>query len=144
MHVRIIIGLLALAFSAMSGCGSGFQVTPVEGVVRLDGKPVAGVEVRFAPEADPKAHGSPFSRAVTDAEGRFALECDNKSPGAVVGKHTVMVRRPAIRPNPGEAPAPPPNPRIPPVYQSFGSTPLHVEVKPDTRVYDLMLKSTAK
>jgi hypothetical protein len=144
VHHRPFLWLIALGCGAMSGCGSAVNVTPVEGVVKLNGKPLINVEVRFAPDCDPNAMSLPFSRALTDAEGRYQLECDNKKPGAVTGKHLVMIRRPSQRPAPGEAPPKAVGPPIPPPYQSFASTPLQIEVTIDKRDYDLNLNSAGK
>jgi hypothetical protein len=144
MNGRLTLWLVALGCGTLCGCDSGPRVTPVEGVVLLDGKPLVGVEVRFAPECDPKALSAPFSRALTDESGHYNLECDNQKPGAVAGKHTVIVRRPVRRPEPGQPPASGAGPPVPSIYQSFASTPLQIEVKLDLRVYDLQLKSKSK
>ena len=124
-------------FSYVSTAGGAF-------LEWMEGKPLPGVEVRFAPECDPNALSFPFSRALTDDNGHYRLECDNKAAGAVPGKHTVIVRRPIRRPSPDEPAPPPVGPPIPAIYQSFGTTPIVVEVKFDNRVYDLNLKSKAK
>jgi hypothetical protein len=143
MSGRTILGLACVL--GLCGCGPRIDVVPVEGTVKLNGKPLAGVEVRFAPETDPDAASAPFSRAFTDANGHFNLECDNKKPGAVTGKHVVIVRRLKERPDPANPKPPPPSgPPIPAPYQSFTSTPLFVVVKADNRVYDFNLNSAGK
>lgn len=145
-HDRILLWLVALGFGALGlcGCGPKYRVTPVVGIVRLDGKPLAGVEVRFAPDMPPEALSHPFSRAVTDGSGHYELMCDNSQPGAVTGKHIVIVRRPNVRPMPGAAAPPAAGPPIPPIYQVFANSPLQIEVKVEQREYDLELKSKGK
>ncbi len=145
-HDRTFLWLVALGVGATSlcGCGPKYRVTPVVGVVKLDGKPLAGVEVRFAPDMPPDALSFPFSRAVTDGSGHYELLCDNKESGAVAGKHIVVVRRPNLRPPPG-APVPPvAGPPVPPIYQVFANSPLQIEVKVDQKEYNLELKSKGK
>lgn len=136
--------LLSLAATTLClGCGSGVSYVPVEGIVRLDGTPLAGVEVRFAPDVEPESPRLPFSQALTDANGRYELLADTNVKGAVVGKHKVVVRRPSARPGPDD---PPPSPSaklvIPNRYRSLTETPFHIDVKADQKTYDLTL--TAK
>jgi hypothetical protein len=72
------------------GCGKAPppQIVEVEGVVRLDGKPLKRAEVRFIPAADrgPEYLGV----GVTDDAGRFRLTCNGR-PGACVGENRVLV-----------------------------------------------------
>jgi hypothetical protein len=132
-----------LALTAVAGCGAALPpIAEVEGVVRLDGKPLAGVYVEFAPEvAGGAATRLPFSDATTDANGHYELRCETQVPGALVGMHKVIILRPRHRPGPNDPAPPPPGPPIPMVYQSLLDTPLHVEVKSDQHVYDLDLKT---
>jgi hypothetical protein len=73
----VVRQLLPLVASAMIGCSNAPEVGTVEGVVRLDGKPVAGGLVVFEPEND---------------EGKFRLISNDGRPGAIVGTHRVVVR----------------------------------------------------
>jgi hypothetical protein len=58
----------------------------------MDGKPLPDVVVTFAPLGTKKnANPGPTASAVTDAEGRYALELDNGEPGAVVGRCRVYI-----------------------------------------------------
>ncbi len=142
---RTFVCLVALGVGASSlcGCGPKFNVTPVGGIVRLNGKPLAGVEVRFAPEMPADAYTFPFSQATADDSGRYELRCDNAQLGAVVGTHKVIIRRPSSRPAPGAAPASS-GPPIPLIYQSFADSPLQIEVKVDQKEYDIDLTSKGK
>ena len=115
----------------------------MEGTVRLDGKPLAGVEVHFAPMTpDLDSQSPPYSRDLTDDDGHFTLKSRNDRSGAVPGSYAVMVRPPSLRPEPGSPR--PKTPLVPAVYRSLATTPLRIEVKVEQTVYDLDLKSKAK
>ena len=79
-----------LAVSALAGCGAGstnLETAAAEGVVLLDGQPLADADVAFSPEKGPTA------TARTDAEGKFKLMTYRAGDGAVAGKHTVTVNK---------------------------------------------------
>ncbi|MCA9014842.1 MAG: carboxypeptidase regulatory-like domain-containing protein [Planctomycetaceae bacterium] len=57
----------------------------VRGMVTLDGEPVPGAVVDFAPES-----GRPSS-GITDSEGRYELSYNPTTKGAKIGKHTVRI-----------------------------------------------------
>src|SRR5262245_17926586 len=82
-----------IVFALASGCsGTNWAMNElVDGTAKLDGKPVTNAVVEFVPIADAKKQ-PPISRGTTDDKGHFVLSCDNKKPGAVIGKHTVLVR----------------------------------------------------
>lgn len=81
----LIAGLLMAA-----GCSSQPADQPplgrVRGRVTMDGRPLAGVDVVFAPEK-----GRP-SVGTTDQAGRYDLAYINTTKGAKVGRHTVFIR----------------------------------------------------
>lgn len=83
-----VVGLLVL-----SGCGpdtSGLPATvPASGVVLLDGEPVHGASVVFAPVEPGKYPAS----GLTDEEGRFELNAFEAKTGAVPGEYKVMVSK---------------------------------------------------
>ncbi len=91
-------GCLALA-AAPFVCGCSRSPSPplakVTGVVRLDGAPIAGVEVRFVPDTSKGPDGR-MATGSTGADGRFVLSCFAPGDGALVGFHRV-----AIVPQPG-------------------------------------------
>ncbi|HJZ91221.1 MAG TPA: hypothetical protein VKE40_10135, partial [Gemmataceae bacterium] len=63
-------------------------VVEAVGIVRLDGKPLKNVMVRFVPVND---FGSDYQASgVTDASGRFTLSC-NGQPGACACENRVTV-----------------------------------------------------
>jgi hypothetical protein len=72
---------------SLSGCGR--DVPPlgqVQGVVTLDGRPLAGAVVIFEPKAEGRS-----SRAVTDAKGHYRLVYLRDISGALLGTHTVRI-----------------------------------------------------
>ena len=86
--------VLLLVLSIIAGCNrGGLHLVPVDGVVTLDGKPVADAGVLFSP-ADPKM-GPPAS-GTTDADGKFTLATNNRS-GAAVGDHAVVIAREEVK-----------------------------------------------
>jgi hypothetical protein len=136
---------------ALSGCARvPPPVTGAEGTVLLDGKPLPQAQVEFVPEL--RNFGAEMdSLAMTDDQGHFRLTCTYKEqPGAVVGKHHVLVTEP---PTPAEYRSQDErtqaklaqylaglkNRPIPEAYATLGKTPLVVEVKPGQSVYDLQL-----
>lgn len=78
------------ALVLIAGCGrDGLNLAPVEGIVTLDGQPVADAGVVFSP-IDPK-QGPPASGA-TDEVGRFTLMTNNRG-GAALGDHRVCISK---------------------------------------------------
>jgi hypothetical protein len=76
---------LALAAIAIGCGGSGTDPVPVEGIVTLDGTPLAGATVMFRPEG-----GRP-SAGKTDIEGRYRLRYTGERAGAMPGRHVVSI-----------------------------------------------------
>ena len=144
---------LALAGLFAVGVAGGCKRTPacaeVDGLVTLDGDPLPDVVVTFYPVvegADGKDPANdakdklPQSSAATDQAGRYVLKCDTGKPGAVPGKHRVVVTPPFVRES-DDAP-PPTGPKLPLRYASVGQTPLEVEVKAGPRqTIDLPVKT---
>ncbi|MBA4065906.1 MAG: hypothetical protein C0501_19740 [Isosphaera sp.] len=81
----------AAAALCLAGCGGGPE--PVSGVVTLDGTPVEGAAVTFAPEAgDGGGVGGSYGR--TGPDGRYTLKTVvGDRPGAARGKHRVTVSK---------------------------------------------------
>jgi hypothetical protein len=77
--------MVVLAAVLVSGCGQSSPLIPVTGSVTLDGEPLPKAHVLFRPQ-----NGRP-SFAVTDANGKYALQYTSQSMGAVPGKHVVCV-----------------------------------------------------
>jgi hypothetical protein len=151
--VCLLAGLgLALTLTA-SGCAkSPPPVTEVSGIVLLDGQPLPQARVEFVPDLE--NFGSAMnSSATTDDKGRFTLTCANNGnpkPGAVVGKHFVLVSE---LPLPKEArgqdersqaklkefQAKLKNRPIPQVLSAIGKNPYTIEVKEGQKNYEIKL-----
>lgn len=86
---QLISGLLVAVAAAVSGCGGG--TASVSGVVTLDGKPVEGASVSFAPvSGDGGGIGGSYGK--TDAQGRYELRTVvGDRSGAAPGKHKVTI-----------------------------------------------------
>lgn len=88
--------LIAAALCFAGGCGKAPPppIVAVEGVVRLDGRPLKRAEVRFLPAIE---HGAEYvAVGVTDDNGHFKLTCKGQ-PGACACENYVLI---------GEAPLP--------------------------------------
>lgn len=87
-----VVGLVA-ALLATSGCGpdtSDLPATvPAQGVVLLDGEPVDGASVVFAP-IEP---GKYPAFAMSDSKGRIDLRAFEAKSGAVPGSYQVQVTK---------------------------------------------------
>ena len=88
--VMVVCGLVA---TGLSGCKKpGLQVNFVEGVVLLDGSPVADATVEFAPLTP----GGLTAIGRSDASGRFRLTTTRggaPNGGAVAGDYTVLFKK---------------------------------------------------
>lgn len=84
---RILCSAVLFFCLTVAGCGSGsgVKLVPVEGIVTLDGKPVADAEVSFRP-----AGGRP-SGGRTNAEGHYTLTYTREEKGALIGNHQVSI-----------------------------------------------------
>ena len=93
----------AVVVALLAGCGKAPPppIVEVEGVVRLDGRPLNRAQVRFLPLID---YGPEYvASGVTDEAGRFKLTC-NGQPGACAGENRVLVTEADIpRPLQGKA-----------------------------------------
>ncbi|HUG67836.1 MAG TPA: carboxypeptidase-like regulatory domain-containing protein [Pirellulaceae bacterium] len=87
---RITLTCLCLLVLTAAGCGAKYQTAPVSGTITLDGQPLGDATVTFTPEA--VGLDAPTSSGRTDASGNYTLALIvDGSPGALVGKHTVVV-----------------------------------------------------
>ncbi len=73
-----------------AGCESKAKVVPVEGVLKIAGKPAANVSVQLLPD-HLKGNSGPTSYGTTDAEGKFRLKAQDGQDGAVAGPHVVIL-----------------------------------------------------
>jgi hypothetical protein len=126
--------LLLLACVVFSGCPGGGpaapDVYPVTGTVRLDGEPVGGVSISFAPLDAPGGGGF----AVSDTSGKFSLRSKDQREGVPAGKYRVLCTKMAM---PDGSPIPEgqmaadvgAENSLPAIYSDPANTPLTAEVK---------------
>jgi hypothetical protein len=125
-----LLGLFALAGA---GCSRNPQFAEVEGTVRVNGKPLDKLMVVFVPDAEQGTTG-PDSFGFTDESGHYVLTSHTNIPGAVIGKHRVLVRDTILLDEKlMDKLKIPPKSRISLRYDSVGQTPLHAEVKSGSR-----------
>ena len=88
----IAIALFTIfSIAISSGCGGkDYSLAPVSGTVTYEGKPVEKLRISFSPVpiGENLAVG-PFSKGVTDSEGKFTLKTRYDEEGAVVGAHKI-------------------------------------------------------
>jgi hypothetical protein len=82
------VALFALSCMFALGCGNKERV-PVNGVVTLDGQPVAAALVKFVPVA----RDGHEATAMTDSAGNFSLGTLNSGDGAWRGSYKVCVQK---------------------------------------------------
>lgn len=78
--------LLALCGCGGGATGSGLEMIPVTGMVRLDGKPLTSATVMFNPLPGTKGNGG---YGVTNAEGKFSVIDYQETPGCPPGEYAV-------------------------------------------------------
>jgi hypothetical protein len=96
MSRSIWLCLLCLALAAVAGCpsgGTGVDTVAVTGTVTLDGNPVEGANVTFAP----KAKDGRAAAGVTDASGHFKLTTVAGGDGALPGSYGVSITKAAAQ-----------------------------------------------
>jgi hypothetical protein len=89
----------ALAITSHGCYSGGIRLVHAEGQVRMDGKPVEGAGVVFAPTA-----GGPIATATTNESGHFILSTTNRD-GAPIGEHRVTIAKTELQtmpPPPGQ------------------------------------------
>jgi hypothetical protein len=154
IHFRVFC-LFTLALGYVAGCGGTSIPSPktndaVEGTLTLDNTPMGGVIITFLPQSDGETP-APSSSGTTDDDGHFKLSIDANRPGAVIGKHKVMLSRgrPAD-PAKGQKDVPSEfkdTRPVPAVYkpQPVATVRLEVAVTVDKHTgYDFSIKSTDK
>lgn len=115
--------------AGLTGCGSDSKLGSVDGVVRLDGKPLPTGTVRFLPSAGRAAAGE------IQSDGTFTLGTFAKKDGALIGMHRVTIvaiqSDPNAPKNTGLVITPNPNikPLVPKRYMAPGTSKLTFEVK---------------
>ena len=125
------------------GCGeSPPEMGEVEGMVRVNGEPYAGLVVRFMPDPGRGIELPINAIGRTDDEGKYQLRYhyrDTEGLGAPVGWHRVLIEDSALSRIPQGAPLPPEV--IPRSYASPNTTPLQKEVKSGHQTIDFNIGS---
>lgn len=86
------LAFLFVVLVATAGCGgpvadySMVDLVNGQGVVTLDGQPLAGAVVTFEDPTD-----GTFSYALTDADGKYVLQFDSEMQGVKTGKKVVRI-----------------------------------------------------
>lgn len=115
----LLLSGLGLLVGSLQGCGgSGIkepELAEVTGTVTVGGKPYAGYDVMFFPQAAAGGGGKAgivggVAGGRTDESGKYVLRYKGSRKGAVVGKNTVQISSPE-----GDVTGPP-LPPIPPEY----------------------------
>jgi hypothetical protein len=138
MHQGRACALLATLFLFAAGCQQDATVARVDGVVRLDGKPLTTGTVRFVPEAGRAATGE------IQSDGTYTLGTYGKSDGALIGRHKVAIiayEGSGEGPPPYEAASKKSKPLVPERYMAVGTSQLSFEVKPSDNQADFDLRS---
>jgi len=86
------LGVATSALLCLAGCGGDGKLAPVSGVVKLNGKPAADVELLFQPIAGDSVNSpGPPATGVTGSDGRYTLKVIGEAKaGATVGKNHVL------------------------------------------------------
>jgi hypothetical protein len=102
--------LILLGLSVLTGCRNSNEpaLSPVSGAVTQEGKPLAGVQVRFIPQGVTQGHGG---AGTTDAEGKYEIIAhrSNNRKGLLPGTYKVVLTRRLL---PDGSPLPPNTPPI--------------------------------
>jgi hypothetical protein len=93
LAVITLVGLMTLGFT---GCGkkNSLDTVPISGTVKLDGQPVEGASVVFAPSGG----GGQAASGVTDSSGKYELTTVDPNDGALPGSYIVMISKTVASP----------------------------------------------
>jgi len=147
----LIIGAWSLVLAA--GCqpaAKGPPLVPAEGVVTLDGKPLANANVMLQPKGETRGDKAFYGK--TDAAGKFAVtSADGKQKGAAVGNYLVVIGK-LVKPDGSDfTPDPNSGPEdtggfkqlLPPAYSDEAKSVLTADV-PDGGTKNLEFKLNSK
>jgi hypothetical protein len=90
-NLSLVFSICCLIGFAVSGCGKKIDTNYVEGVVKLDGQPLAGASITFIPVAENGESAGGFS----DDNGTYRLTSTygDGGKGAFVGDYVVTVTK---------------------------------------------------
>lgn len=131
------LGLSLAVLLAAPGCGGSVKLTPVEGVVTINGTPAANVLVTFTPVNAAPPVVTAFGTSGPD--GRFTLTSSTGQPGALAGPHkvTVVDKNLETEDDAGLGKRKGPANRFPPIYLSPVTTPLELVVEAGKKEYEV-------
>lgn len=136
--LRLVI-LGAVGLTCLVGCG--VRRVPVSGTVTVDGEPLNGGILCFAPDSS-KGNTAQIVGEGPVQDGRYEIQTSgvtkaDTGPGLPLGWYKVFLR---IREG-GSKKIPKPTVEVNDIYKSAETTPLSVEVKdnPDPGAYDFKL-----
>lgn len=90
--MKLVLGMLVLVVCANSGCQrTPYEVAPVRGTVTVDGQPLEGGRVVFAPISREGVHAGNVAFGDVQPDGSFTLTTYRSGDGAVVGDHWVTL-----------------------------------------------------
>jgi phage FluMu protein Com len=96
--VKAALGVIAVilvtygAYSWMSReVYEGPPLADVTGIVQQGGKPLADVQIQFAPVTGPNEASNGRSNAMTGKDGSFTLKLTDQWEGAAIGDHDVVI-----------------------------------------------------
>ena len=115
------------------GCGEDPNVATVNGKITLDGKPLGGALVTFAP-TDSEGIGS-MTYGKSESDGTYHMVVSDNKDGAYVGENLVRVKT-----SDSKADGSVIKEVVPAIYNSKSK--VLVEVKPGSNTFDFDLKST--
>jgi hypothetical protein len=120
-----LVGAFLCGGLFLSGCTGESQVKvyPVTGKLTKGGEPLGGVIITFYPSDGT----SQASSGEVDDSGNFTLTCADGRPGAVAGKHKVLLEA-KFGEEIYESSGPPPEPPFPGEYSNRDTTPKEVDV----------------
>jgi hypothetical protein len=135
MHRSVFSCPAVLGVLLAVGCGPGGYASAVNGVVTLDGKPLAGAVVTFHPDdKGPVAHG------VSTDDGAYFVKTGANRIGLAPGDYRVTVFALAES---GGPPGSTPRLLTPSRYSERAKTPLRFSIEAGRTEIDLPLESTA-
>ncbi len=113
---------------ALAGCGTKDK-NVVSGVIKLDGQPCPGAEVRFVPKGNPDLG---TATATTDANGNYIIQPDAHNNNLLrPGTFVVLVSK-VVSSDPQGGMGTPTRDLIPARYTHQSETPLTVDLKAGT------------
>ena len=124
---------LMLASVGCSKSGDQPDLGKVSGTITMDGSPVVGKQVTFAPDEGRGSHG------ITDSQGKYELMYMADTKGAKVGNHKVYITTPTNEEDDSDPDAVLVEETIPAKYNK--STTLTADVKSGKNTFDFQLES---